>query len=526
VKGGPGRASNGNFALSDLLVTIAKTAEKDAKPQPVKLKNPRVTFEQKGLPIAAAIDGDAKSAWAVDPQFGKDHAAVFETDAPIGFEGGSVLTFTLKFNNNDGHNIGRLRLAATAAPQPELQGDGVPAAVQKVLQLSADQRSAEQTTALLKWYGHLDAESRQLDQAAQEHLKKAPKPSIVKALISTEGLAAVRLHTQGEDFLKETHFLRRGDPLQKEGVAPPSYLQILMRTPDQEKRWPAQPPMGSRSSFRRKAFADWLTDVDHGAGHLLARVIVNRLWQHHLGKGLVATPNDFGTRGEKPTHPELLDWLAGELIRNQWKLKPIHHLIMTSAVYQQNSQIDAAKATKDPDNRLLWRRPTRRLEGEVIRDAMLSLSGQLDPKMYGPGTLDEASKRRSIYFTVKRSKLMPMMVVFDAPEALSSIGDRPTTTIAPQALLLMNNPQVRSYAQGLAKRIAPQPHAPLSSLIQAAYRLALGREATPEELRDSMTFVSQQIDSYEAAGKPESRELALTDFCQVLMCLNEFVYVE
>jgi len=526
VKGGPGRASNGNFALSDFRVSVAPRMDKDAKAQPVKLRSPRATFEQKGLPIAAAIDNDPRSAWAVDPQFGKNQAAVFETESPIGFEGGAVLTFTLKFNNNDGHNLGRLRLAITSAPQPELVGDGVPASVLQLLRTPAEQRSEEGRKSLLEWYKRLDPEYRKLEQAAQEHARKAPKPNIVKALISTEGLPAVRLHTQGEDFLKETHFLRRGDPLQKEGVAPLGFLQILVRTPNPEARWPVQPPPGSRTSFRRKALADWLTDVDHGAGHLLARVIVNRLWQHHMGRGIVPTPSDFGTRGERPTHPELLDWLATELIRNEWRLKPIHKLIMSSAVYQQASTIDPAKLKVDPDNRLFWRRPSRRLEGEVIRDAMLSLSGQLDPRMYGPGTLDPSSKRRSIYFTVKRSQLVPMMVVFDAPEALTSMGERPTTTIAPQALLLMNNPQVRSYAQGLARRLTIGPNPQTEEIVASGYRHALGRQPTAEELQQSVAFIRQQVDSYVGSGKPNGLELALADFCQVLFCLNEFVYVE
>src|SRR5207253_5004957 len=151
-----------------------------------------------------------------------------------------------------------------------------------------------------------------------------------KMLVATEGLPAVRLHTQGEDFFPETFFLRRGDPANKEGTATQGFLQVLMPAPNAEKRWYTNPPAGWRTSYRRRGFAEWLTDVDHGAGHLLARVIVNRLWQHHLGRGLVATPSDFGTRGELPTHPELLDWLAEQLIAHDWRLKPIHKLIMMS----------------------------------------------------------------------------------------------------------------------------------------------------------------------------------------------------
>ncbi|HMF16650.1 MAG TPA: DUF1549 domain-containing protein, partial [Gemmataceae bacterium] len=209
VKGGPGRATNGNFALSDFRVTIIRNKEKNI---PVPLRNPRATFEQKGLSIAAAIDKDDKSAWAIDPQFGKDHAAAFEAETPIaGFEASTQLRLVLKFNTNDGHNIGRIRVSLTTAKSPPpLTAPGMPASIRAVLQTSPDKRAPSQKTGLLNWYRTIDPEWIKLNKAAQEHLLKAPKPTVVKALISTEGLPAVRLHTQGDDFLKETSFLKRG----------------------------------------------------------------------------------------------------------------------------------------------------------------------------------------------------------------------------------------------------------------------------------------------------------------------------
>ncbi len=390
--------------------------------------------------------------------------------------------------------------------------------------LDALPRGGIRLHGLIQWQQTTDADWWKLKRAELDHAKKAPKPNVVKALIASEGLPAVRLHTQGGDFFNETHFLRRGDPDQKEEVAKQDFLQVLMPASGVPKTWQATPPTGWRTSYRRVALANWLTDVDQGAGQLLARVIVNRLWQHYLGRGIVATPSDFGTRGEKPTHPELLDWLARQLIQNGWRLKPIHKLIMTSAVYRQSSQLDEAKVKVDPDNRLAWRRPKQRLEGEIIRDAMLSVSGLLDTKMFGPGTLDESSKRRSIYFTVKRSKLMPMMVVFDAPEALVSVGDRPTTTIAPQALLLMNNPNVRGYARGLAKRLSGQ--AAPEDAVRLGYVIAVARLPSAEELSESVAFIKLQTAGYDRSGKSQARELALADFSQVLLCLNEFIYIE
>jgi hypothetical protein len=247
---------------------------------------------------------------------------------------------------------------------------------------------------------------------------------------------------------------------------------------------------------------------------------VNRLWQHHFGCGLVSTPNDFGRSGALPSHPELLDYLAGELVRNGWRLKPIHRLIMTSAAYRQSSAADARKSAADPDNTLFLRRVPRRLEGEAVRDSILAVSGLLDPTMYGRGTLDENSQRRSIYFTVKRSQLVNSMVVFDAPEPLTSQGSRPSTTVAPQALLLMNSPQVRTWAKAFARRLEKESKVKnpddLAPIIQRAYAMALSRQPRADELKAATSFIRQGL----AAG----REQALTDFCQTLLALNEFAY--
>jgi hypothetical protein len=397
----------------------------------------------------------------------------------------------------------------------------VPANIAALLKISPDQRKAEHIAALLKWYRTIDAEAKKLDQQVAAHAKQAP--AAPKMLVATEGLPAVRLHTQGEDFFPETYFLRRGDPANKEGAATQGFLQVLMPAPDAEKRWQTTPPAGWRTSYRRRAFAAWLTDADQGAGNLLARVIVNRLWQHHMGRGIVATPSDFGVRGDAPTHPELLDYLASELIKNGWSLKAIHKLIMTSAVYQESTGVDEARAKLDRDNKLYWRHPARRLEAEVIRDSILAVSGELDPKLFGPGTLDDKSKRRSIYFTVKRSKLMPMMVIFDAPEALSGMAERPTTTIAPQALHLLNNPQVRQSARSFARRIAPDSATPLEDAVKTGYQIALARQPSRDELADGVAFIRAQMPTY---PENQRRESALADFCQVLLCLNEFIYVD
>lgn len=526
VKGGPGRADNSNFALTELKVTAAPKNKPD-QVQPVKLINPRATFEQKGLPVAASIDDNPGSGWAVDPEFGKSHAAAFDFMAPVGGPEGTLLTVTMEFKNNVRHAIGRPRLSVATAAQPvPLNEAAVVASVVSILKTPADQRKPEQIAALTNWFKTLDSDWQNVNKEVQESLAKKPKPKLLKALISSEGLPALRLHTQGADFFPTTYYLRRGDTNLKDGEVTPSYLQVLMRTESPEQRWPAKPPAGARTSHRRTAFANWMTDVDDGAGALLARVIVNRLWQQHFGRGLVATVSDFGVRGTPPTHPELLDWLAAELIRNGWKLKPIHRLMLLSKTYQQSSRLDAGKLKIDEGNQWLWHRPKKRLEAEVLRDAILQVGGLLDDKMFGPGTLDVASRRRSIYFTVKRSKLIPMLQVFDCPDALSGIGERQATTIAPQALLLLNNPQVRESSKQLAKQIAATAEAPLDAAISQGYEITMSRPPTADELDAGRTFIDQQTKSHQAAGHAEPRQLAIADYCQILLCLNEFVYVD
>jgi hypothetical protein len=206
-------------------------------------------------------------------------------------------------------------------------------------------------------------------------------------------------------------------------------------------------------------------------------------------------------------------------------LKPIHKLIMLSAVYTQDIGTDAKRSAVDPEDRLLWRRAPRRLEGEAIRDAMLAVSGTLDKTMYGAGTLDTKMRRRSIYFSVKRSQLVPAIALFDGPDGLQGVEQRSTTTVAPQALLLLNNSAVRGYAETFAKRIGGGER-PVAESVKEGYLRALGRMPSPSEMSDATEFLRGQTTAYEKDGKPKAASLALEDFCQALLSLNEFVYID
>jgi hypothetical protein len=356
-------------------------------------------------------------------------------------------------------------------------------------------------------------DGRNATHALQKHLAAKPLPELKPVMICSEGVNPLKHHADGRGyphFYPEVHLLERGDPKARKEKVEAGFLRVLMPEGADAGQWKKAPPAGAGTSFRRASLAAWITDPEKGAGHLLARVIVNRVWQHHFGRGIVATPNDFGFQGERPTHPELLDWLAADLIRHGWSLKRLHKNLMMSAVYQQATTFDDADAAKDPENLLLWRFQPRRLEGEAIRDSLLAVSGVLDPTMFGPGSLDENMRRRSVYFTVKRSRLPNSMLVFDWPEHLVSIGSRPSTTVAPQSLYLMNSPQARQYAGALAQRGGGS--------VEAIYLLALSREATPAERDSAAAFLKEQTAYYE--GKPDAARLALTDFCQALAGLQ------
>jgi hypothetical protein len=313
--------------------------------------------------------------------------------------------------------------------------------------------------------------------------------------------------------------LRRGEVDSKQGKAEPGFIEVLRRGGTSPQSQTAPSPADPRI-----ALADWMTNVERGAGPLLARVMVNRLWQHHFGEGIVGTPNDFGAQGERPSHPELLEWLAAELVRGGWKLKPLHKQIMLSAVYQQSHEVSQDNLQVDPANRYLWHYQTRRLEAELIRDALLAVGGNLDAKMFGPSILDD-TPRRSVYLRVKRSELIPLMTMFDAPEPTQSIGERVSTTVPTQSLAMMNSPFVRKQAEKLAQRIRPAKDAPLNAAIDAAYQIALARPPSQAEQSSMLAFVDEQRAAI--GGDPAAAtDQALVEFCQVLLCLNEFVFID
>jgi len=386
--------------------------------------------------------------------------------------------------------------------------------------LSNEKRDDKQQQELLKWYAPYDAGWVELNDAEQENRKKHPKRDLMPVFAARKGGATYNF---GADTRK-VYYLVRGNSNRKDGLASPGFLQVLMTSDTQEKQWMLEKTKEVKPRHPRIAFADWLTDTRQGAGHLLARVMVNRLWHHHFGRGIVGTPSDFGTQGFRPTHPELLDYLATQLIKENWNLKPIHKLMMLSAVYQQSGQSNASGIEHDPENDLCWRRPAIRMDAEIIRDTLLAVSGTLDQKMFGPGTLKQEATRRSIYLTVKRDKLIPILQLFDAPDAIQSVGKRNVTTVPPQALAMMNSPFIRKLAEQFAKRVRTDAKQNREQTVNEVYAIGLSRQPSQAEQQQMLQFIHYQTESY--GDNPQAGELAIVDFCQLIICMNEFVFVD
>lgn len=498
---GPGLNGDGGFQLAELKITARPLdASSKENPQELKLKPVFAAFEDKDQPLANAVDGKSATAWVVKTTAKKDNAAIFELDPPLpGFAGGTALSIEMKFRDA---GIGRMRFALSTEANPATwAGDFVPQHVQEIRAIVAagnNKLPEAQRVEMARWFAPFDAETAKMIQAVKSHAAAEPRPKLAEVYTTVAG---------GQDVF----FLRRGEVDNKNGKAEPGYLQVLERAGLKPNPEP------------RVALGDWMTDVEHGAGPLLARVQVNRLWQHHFGQGLVGTPNDFGAQGEKPTHPELLEWLARELVNQNWKLKPLHKLIMLSAVYQQAGEVSPENLKIDPANRYWWHYQPRRLDAEIIRDSLLFVGGTLDKTMHGPSILDN-TPRRSIYLRVKRSELIPLMTMFDAPEPTQSIGERISTTVPTQSLAMMNSPFVRQQAEKLAQRVRPNAEVPLAKSLEQAYQITFTRLPTENEQARLIAFLEQQksILGTDAAATDK----ALVEVCQLLLCLNEFVYVD
>ncbi|WP_169976805.1 DUF1549 and DUF1553 domain-containing protein [Tautonia rosea] len=418
------------------------------------------------------------------------------------------------------------------------------------------------------------------DHAERERLKRAifeleqtlpPPPARVMALAEPKDEEAVAA--------PETFVYRRGDPYNLGPKVEPRPLGVVLANMEPDAFADGVEPIDGRTG-RRTALAQWMTRPENP---LTARVIVNRLWQHHLGRGIVASPSDFGVRGEYPSHPELLDWLASELIANGWRLKPIHRLIVTSATYRQASdprrsvvhdpeemarvrEVLKSQAEDDPDNLLFARVDRRRLEAESLRDHLLAVTGELNPQMGGPGIrapippeveeliFTEAEEvdlwpehpdpsqhvRRSLYLYRKRNVRLPLFDAFDSPDTQTSCAVRDVSTHPLQPLILLNSSFAIDRAKALAGRVFRDEPDDAPARVDRTYRLVLSRSPGEDELRQALDFIDSQAemlrdrregDAPLAAPTPEPSDVdraeaaAWVDFALAMLNRNEFVYV-
>jgi hypothetical protein len=290
----------------------------------------------------------------------------------------------------------------------------------------------------------------------------------------------------------------------------------------------------------RLQLAQWLTRPEHP---LTARVIVNRVWQYHFGRGIVGTPSILGVRGEEPTHPELLDWLTRRFIQDGWSIKALHRRIMLSRTYQPGSTDSPENAAKDPDNRRHWRFDRRRLDAEALRDAMLSVSGNLDLTRPGPHPFPPInqwgwtqhnpfkeiypSNHRTVYLMTQRIQRHPFLALFDGPDTNHSTEKRTSSTVPLQALYLSNNDFVKTQAEGLARKLMAEASDDRKRIDQG-FSLAWNRPPKTDEVDKGLAYLQRYREALAEAGVPEDkRELeAWTSYARVILTANEFMYVD
>ena len=485
AKKSTGRAENGNFVLSgvEIEATSANGVEAWTK---VEIARAEADFSQANgaFGIEKAVDNDAASGWAVEGYNRiENRVALFVAKVPFGSDSGTKIKVRLRFESiYPRHAIGRARLSFTTDPAPSLRA-GLPEPVATALKTKTLERTPAQVTALREYFrGAVSADVKRLREELEALRKLETERD--KAIPSTMVMSEMSQP-------RKTYLLKRGDFRSKGEELTPAVPASL-------------PPLPKGVPANRLGLAKWLIDASNP---LTARVAVNRWWQQFFGVGIVKTANDFGTQGEWPTHPELLDRLATDFIQSGWKIKRLHKMIVTSATYRQTTRASKSLRERDPDNRLLARGPRQRLDAEVIRDLALSVSGLLNPAIGGPsvypyqppGLWEEVAiggdfssqsyvqshgtdlYRRGLYIYWKRSVPYPPLATFDAPSREFCIVARPRTNTPLQALVLMNDPAFLETARGLAARVIKEGGRDDRTRLEFAFRLCVGRRPSDRE---------------------------------------------
>jgi len=520
---GPGmtyyEGPKGDFFLGEFQVTADEQAVKFAKASESYSKN---GFGSNPATAWLATDGDPQTGWSCDGRPGEAHEAVFVLPQPLTAK---QLQVKMQFGRHYACSLGRFRISVTTADKPAVARD-LPDDLQRLVVKPADQLAPAERQQLLE---HFLLTAAELKQPAAK-IKNLRKPvSLTTTMV---------LHERSAKNRRPTYVHKRGEYLQPAEMVTPATFTSLH-------------PLDRRLPGNRLGLAQWLIARENP---LMARVTVNRQWQAFFGRGIVRTTEDFGVQGEPPTHPELLDWLAVEFMDQGWSLKKLHKLMVMSATYQQAGQVESAAASKDPENKLLSRFPHSRLEGEIIRDAALSVSGLLSLKMGGPGVRPpqpegvtevayghpkwetspgEDRYRRSVYTFIKRTAPFALYSTFDAPSGESCLARRDMSNTPLQALTVLNDVTFIDAAQALGKSLAAEP-GDTAVVIQQAFARTLARAPTPAELTAVTKFYERQrarLDAHEleasALAGPNVPNAAVvaawTTVARALLNTDEFV---
>jgi hypothetical protein len=531
---GPGLAKNGNFVLSELVAALHEGASGQQPGRPLKLVEAWADHSGSQGNVQLAIDGKSATGWNISAE--KDanvpRTAIFHVDAADAIPAASQLSLSLEQHyEKPRYLIGRLRISVTDAPRDIVK---MPAAVREALAVAAADRTPEQKQVVTAAFQKVDPERVPLATRIAE-LKQSHE-QMSRAVTTT-------LVLREREQPRATHIHLRGDFLHAGAAVSPGVPAVL----------PPLRPRGQRAD--RLDFARWLIDPQNP---LTARVVANRIWQTYFGQGLVATENDFGLQGDRPTHPELLDWLAGQFIAQEWSQKAFHRLIVTSATYRQSSRTRSDLAAADPYNRLLGRQPRLRLEAETIRDAALAASGMLSQELGGPGVYppqpegiyrftqqvkfwgenkDADRYRRGMYTYLWRSSPYPFLKTFDVPDAIVACTRRTRSNTPLQALTLANDRAFYEIAQGFSRTICSEMATEDDARLQAAFRRCFARQATTEELSTLRQYFEAQRTYFATAtaeaeqvlpgtlppGTDRAQAAAWTMLARVLLNLDEFI---
>ncbi len=537
---GPGRSGRGNFVLSE--VAAAHVDDKGRK-HGLILHSAGADFEQKGFKAEGVLDGKLDTGWAISGGAGKQHTLTLQLAEPVTLQAGEKLTLTLTqhYAKSAEHCIGRFRVLAAAE---ETEASIAPAAVLRILNEEPKRRNPVIILALYEWMEKTDPDVRAAASALAAAQAKLPKPPLMD----------VRVIGQRAQNPRETKVLLRGDFLSPGDPVAPGALAVL-------------PPLkaASGAELTRLDLARWLVSPEHP---LTPRVTVNHAWARLFGEGLVRTVADFGVRGETPSHPELLDWLAAEFVKNGWSRKHLLRLILTSETYKQSSDpalaADGQRSAEemvrlqetDPLNVLLWRQNRLRVQGEIVRDLYLAAAGLLSPKIGGPSVFPpmpgdvaalsyannfkwqtstgEDRYRRGMYTFFKRTAPHPDLMTFDCPDANLTNVQRTVSNTPLQALATLNAESFAEAARGLAQRVMTAETD--EARLRAAFRHCLSREPTPSELDSLKTLLDESRYHYlqAEAGEVEAMSggkqggagielAALTAVTRIILNLDEFI---